>query len=54
MIKGGLMTLVRNNINALETKKFMDEAEYLESKNLLGTSLITSLTSTAPTIRNFH
>ena len=30
------MTLVRNNINALETKKFMDEAEYLEIKESIG------------------
>ena len=34
--KGGVMTLVRNNINALETKRFMDEAEYLEIKASIG------------------
>ena len=34
--KGGVMTLVRNNINALETKQFMDEAEYLEIKASIG------------------
>ena len=30
--KGGVMTLVRNNINASETKQYMEEAEYLELK----------------------
>ena len=48
--KGGVMTLVRNNINALETKKFIDEAEYLEIKASIGKKS----TFTAPTIRNFH
>jgi hypothetical protein len=28
--KGGVMTLVRNNINARETKQYLEEAEYLE------------------------
>jgi hypothetical protein len=27
--KGGVMTLVRNNINASETKQYMEEVEYL-------------------------
>ena len=27
--KGGVLTLVRNNINAQETMKFMEEAEYI-------------------------
>jgi len=30
--KGGVMTLVRNNINVSETKQYMEEAEYLELK----------------------
>jgi exonuclease III len=30
--KGGVMTLVRNNINARETKQYLEEAEYLEVK----------------------
>jgi hypothetical protein len=30
--KGGVMTLVRNNINVSETKQYMEEAEYLEFK----------------------
>lgn len=30
--KGGVMTLVRNNINATEVKKFTGEAEYIEVK----------------------
>ncbi len=34
--KGGVMTLVRNNINAIETKRFMDEAEYIEIKATIG------------------
>lgn len=38
--KGGVMTLVRNNINALETKTFMEEAEYLEVKANIGQSSI--------------
>ena len=29
---GGVITLVRNNINARETKQYMEEAEYLEVK----------------------
>ena len=30
--KGGVMTLVRNNLNASETKRYMEEAEYIEVK----------------------
>ncbi|KAK7113996.1 hypothetical protein V1264_000134 [Littorina saxatilis] len=30
--KGGVMTLVRNNINASETNRYMEEAEYIEVK----------------------
>nr|KAG5700820.1 hypothetical protein BaRGS_024206 [Batillaria attramentaria] len=30
--KGGVLTLVRNNINASQTKTFMEEAEYVEVK----------------------
>ena len=30
--KGGVRTLVRNNINVSETKQYMEEAEYLELK----------------------
>ena len=30
--KGGVMTLVRNNINVSDTKQYMEEAEYLELK----------------------
>lgn len=30
--KGGVLTLVRNNINARETKRYMEEAEYLAVK----------------------
>jgi exonuclease III len=29
---GGVVTLVRNKINARETKQYMEEAEYLEVK----------------------
>ncbi|CAG2185854.1 unnamed protein product [Mytilus edulis] len=36
--KGGVMTLVRNNINAREIKTYMEEAEYLESKVTIGQS----------------
>ncbi|CAC5373540.1 unnamed protein product [Mytilus coruscus] len=36
--KGGVMTLVRNNINAREIKKYMEEAEYLEIKVTIGLS----------------
>ncbi|PVD24868.1 hypothetical protein C0Q70_15357 [Pomacea canaliculata] len=31
--KGGVLTLVRNNMNASETKRYMDEAEYIEVKS---------------------
>ena len=51
--KGGVMTLVRNNINALETKSLWMKQNILKSKHLLGRSRITSLTFTAPTIRTF-
>ena len=30
--KGGVMTLVRNNLNASEKKKYMEEAEYIHTK----------------------
>ncbi|CAG2257388.1 unnamed protein product [Mytilus edulis] len=36
--KGGVMTLVRNNINDREIKTCMEEAEYLESKVTIGQS----------------
>ena len=39
--KGGVMTLVRNNINAMEINKFTGEAEYLEVKVVIQDSTFT-------------
>jgi ribonuclease HI/endonuclease/exonuclease/phosphatase family metal-dependent hydrolase len=36
--KGGVMTLVRNNLNAVETKRTTEEAEYLEMKVITKTT----------------
>ncbi|PVD38981.1 hypothetical protein C0Q70_01606 [Pomacea canaliculata] len=38
--KGGVLTLVRNNMNASETKRYMDEAEYIEVKVTITNSIL--------------
>jgi hypothetical protein len=52
--KGGVMTLVRNNINARETKQYMEEAEYLEVKVTIREALYTMSTTTVLMIRCSH
>jgi hypothetical protein len=48
------MTLVRNNINARETKQYMEEAEYLEVKVTIREALYTMSTTTVLMIRCSH
>ena len=38
--KGGVMTLVRNNLTASETKRYMDEAEYIQVKITLKDTIL--------------
>ena len=46
--KGGVMTLVRNNINAREISRYMEEAEYLEVKVTIKDSNITIINFYCP------
>ena len=50
--KGGVMTLVRNNINAIESKRFMEEAEYLQIKISSNNTTLTIINYYCPNDKN--